>query len=81
MQNVYRVVDLERFESRFRRGPFSDLIDLVDTALAAVDMGLGMSVVSEESYDSDIKAFAAVCEDAMKDGGTWPSSVPYPVQR
>jgi hypothetical protein len=81
MQATYTVVNAESNELRFHEHPFRQLAEPVAIAVAAANNGLEMSVTAVQRFNDEAWAFAALCEERIKDRGTWPPSVPYPVQR
>ncbi len=81
MQAVYRDLDPVKWESRARERPFADAIHAVEVAFQAVAVGFEMSVAAVELYEDKLTALAGLCEEHIWEGGTWPPSLPYPVQR
>jgi hypothetical protein len=79
MQAAYRVVDVEARESRFVPKPFD--AGGLDMPFRGVCSGLGMAVFAVELYERSLPEFAALCEEAIHEGGTWPEDVNYPLRR
>ena len=61
--------------------PFELLPELVGAALHSLGVGLGLTVLAMENYESRMTDFAVLCERGLFEDGTWPESLPYPVNR
>ncbi|NQT84228.1 hypothetical protein HQ563_14465 [bacterium] len=78
MHAAYGRVDDSAQEIRYVDRPFGKDVKLLAMAIDAIAAGLLMTVSAVEKYEKDLLPFTRLCEEAIHDGGTWPSDVPYP---
>jgi len=78
MHEAYCRVDAHARETRYVDRPFGEDVGGLKVAMDATATGLEMTVYAVELYETQLLAFTRLCEDAIHDGGTWPSDVPYP---
>jgi hypothetical protein len=53
----------------------------VGAAFHALTLGLKQSVLAAQNCETFGSRFAILCEEAIHDKGTWPTSIPYPIDR
>jgi hypothetical protein len=64
--------------STFVDRPFATLLDGVDSVVSSTGLSLTVLALAVRDFEKHLPEFVALCEEAIHDGGTWPSDTPFP---